>query len=261
MAALNLALIPKGSVYRCSATGNGFILGNFYAINGDATGWRVTFGQFKHVLATSLEETIVVNEPFPRIFMFKQNTNGGGTITNDDSSGGIVLSSTAVTNGRCMVRLSGDCAQFDFAKMGVLKFRMQFSDAKQVRARIGVNVDNYDNVQGTTKHFALEIDNSTDTDSFWWITSSDGTLRTILVTPNLPVTSNNTFRYILQLTPGKKIDLWVNGILTSTKTNNIPSSGGASGYCFVALVNTKENNNKTLELRQLMIASANANNY
>src|SRR4249919_3791512 len=261
IAALNMATVPKGKVYRCTTTGNGYIAGDFYMINGGANAFKVVYGQFKHVLATSLEDTIVFNEPFPRTFMFKLNVNGGGTITNDDSSGGITLASNAVTAGRCMARLSGDCAAFDFGRVGVLKFRMQFSDAKQVRARVGVNTDNYDNVQGSSKHFALEIDNATDTDSFWWITTSDGTLRSILVTPNLPVTSNNTFRYILQHTPGQKCELWVNGILTSTKTNNIPASGGATNYCFVALVNTKENNNKTIDLRQLMIASANNDNY
>jgi hypothetical protein len=261
IAALSLATVPRGKVYRCTTTGSGFTAGNFYQINPDRDGFKVTYGNFSDILQNSIPETFVFNEPFPRKFMFRQNMQGGGTITDDDSSGGFKLETSGATNGRAMARLHGNCAEFDFGRTAVLKFRMQFTDARQCLARFGVNTENYDNPQDTTKHFCLEIDNSSDTDSFWWISSSDGTVKTTLVTPNLPVTSNNTYRYVMVFVPGIRIEFWVNGILTSTKTNNIPSTGGATANALVILVKTRHNNNKELDIRQVIIASANNDNY
>lgn len=253
-----LTNVPLGKIYFCTTTGSGFTAGNNYMRNENDTAWIVVYGPYDEVISSALRNSIIFNEPYPRKVLFRQFTSTGGTITDDNTSGGIMLETNGTDTGRCSIMLEGNCCPIDFAKPAILKFKMELPDAERLLARIGCGFLGMNTVtMDATKHFGMEIDNPASNDTFWSLSTGDGTTRSTLLTSNYPVGATNTFRYIVEYIGGSVLNLYVNGSLISSKTNNLPNTGALSGYNFIAGVRTKHADNKPLNLRSLVLLAHN----
>jgi hypothetical protein len=144
-----------------------------------------------------------------------------------------------------------------------MKFKMELNDAKNITARIGMGMNNTGVVpNNSAKQFGLEIENATTTHTFWSLVSGDGTTFSSQLTSNMPISQNNTFRYIIEFIPGQSIKLYVNGTLIATKTTHVPSSGiPTSDSTFMASIRTKSDDNNTIHLGSLVLAFHNGDNY
>jgi hypothetical protein len=256
--------IQLGKIYRCRTTGNGFVVGNYYMRNFDDTGWIVVFalGGLSEIMASAIRQGVYFAQHFPKKFMFKQETSTGGTLTDDDTDGGIEISTNATTGGRAQLSQEETGCPISFGFPAVMKFKMELNDAKNITARIGMGMNDYNTVPNTgVRQFGLEIENATTTHTFWSLVSGDGTTFSSQLTSNMPISQNNTFRYILEFIPGIAVKMYVNGTLIATKTTHIPSSGNATTRTFVAFIRTKSDDNNTINLRSLVLAFHNGNNY
>jgi hypothetical protein len=139
---------------------------------------------------------------------------------------------------------------------------MQLNDAKNITARIGMGMNDYDTVPGNTaKQFGMEIENATTSNTFWSLVSADGVTRSSMLTSNMPISQNNTFRYTIEYIPGVAINMYVNGVLVATKTTHLPNSGIPTTRTFVALIRTKSDDNNRIDLRSLVLAFHNGDSY
>lgn len=261
-----LSNIQLGKIYRCSTTGNGFVAGNFYMRNSTNNGWITVYalGGMQELLVDSLQGGVYFEALYVRKVQFGQNTTGGGSITDDDTDGGTAVDTGATTDGRAMINLERGTWSLDFARPTTIKIKMEFIDAEMCLARMGCGYKGYNTLtMDASRHFGLEIDNANLTDTFWMLTTGDGTTRTTILTSSMPVGPSNTFRYILEYIPLSHVKLYQNGFLVGLKTTNLPNSGSpvSTAYNFVALVRTMHNDNKSLRVRSLIMTSGNADVY
>lgn len=260
-----LTNIQLGKIYRCSSTGNGFILNNFYMRNFDDTGWIVVFavGGWQEILTNAIRKGVYFDAQFVRKLQFKNRTSGTGSITDDnDSSAGTSLDTGGTTNGRAELSIEESGCPIDFGFPAAMKIKMQLNDSKNITARIGMGMNDYDTVPGTAvKQFGLEIENATTTEAFWSLVSADGTTRSSMLTSNFPISQNNTFRYIIEYIPGVSVKLYVNGVLIATKTTHLPNTGIPTTRTFVALIRTKSDDENRIDLRTVVLAFHNGDAY
>jgi hypothetical protein len=261
-----LSNIQLGKIYRCSTTGNGFIAGNFYMRNATNNGWITVYGLggFQEILTDSLQGGVYFEALYPRKVQFGQNTATGGTITDDNTDGGIVVDTQATDTGRAMINLERGTWSLDFARPTTIKIKMEFIDAEMCLARMGCGYKGYNTTtMDASRHFGIEIDNANLSDTFWQLTSGDGTTITKVITSSMPVGPSNTYRYILEYIPLQGIKLYQNGFLVGTKTTNLPNNGSpvSGAYNFLAMVRTMHADGKELRVRSLIITSGNADLY
>jgi hypothetical protein len=259
-----LSNIQLGKIYRCSSTGSGFTSGNFYMRSFDDTSWIVVYsiGGWQEIIASAIKQGVYFEQHFLRKFMFKQQTAGSGHIDDDDDTGGTLIQSGETTDGRAQLILENEGCPMNMAFPAVMKFKLQLNDADRLTGRIGMGMNSYDTIPGNAEiQFGLEIDNTATTNTFWSLVTANGTTRSSLLTTNFPITQNNTFRYLIEFIPGQSVKLYVNGVLTATKTSHIPTSGIPTNRTFICMSRTKHDNNKHLDLRSLVLAFHNGESY
>lgn len=260
-----LSGVQLGLIYRCNSTGNGFTLNNFYMRNDNDTSWITVFAAagWQEVFADARKgDGVFFAAYYPKKEQFVNTTQSGGSLTNDDTGGGVNIETNTTTGGGAGLCFQAGSAKVDWSKPVVMRFKMQFDDARQVTARIGMHLNTFTVPNGTNKGFGLEIDQVPNTDTFWSIISADGSAKSTLLTSNNPVSSSNTFRYMLFYTPNVDIKMYVNGGLIATKTTNLPNTGShTSTNVFTVSDITRHANNKDIDLRSLVLAFHNGDAY
>jgi hypothetical protein len=258
--ALNLSQWPPGKEFCCDTTGGGFNMASWYMVNNSRSRLFCTDGPIYDVWADAMLKALIVEEVHPRKVFFEQNIAGTGTITDDDTDGGISLSTGATSGGSARINLNGSRA--DLAKPAMMRFKMELTDADNCLVRIGlgmtpVTTDNHANQNA----IGMEIDSSDNVDDFWGLRSGSGIQTSPMVTENYPLTSANTYRYIIMWIPNDGIYMWANGILVAYKDYDLPTGKISTSRWFSAGIKNRENNTKTLNLRSLHIYALNGDDY
>jgi hypothetical protein len=224
----------------CTATGATFTKDQVYIRNSDNTQWLgggggkhyhdsdtdAAGGWFRDIVFNNLHQIYWENLINPRSTDFQKE--GGGSIS-DTTPGRVIFNAPAtagtyVSGGRAGVPIS-------FVSKSKFLVRMNVDAANQLTARVGVNPERVDMAVGgdVIQKYGLEVCDSAGNPQDWSIFAAAGSgSRATATMTNQSVAPGSVKAYRLIYTPGTDIKSWVNGALSVTLTNGIPS-GGTSG--------------------------------
>lgn len=257
------ALSPTypGEEVFCTSTGSGFTIDTTYTRNSANNAWITSsVGKHKHdadvdsagglysdILLGNFGKYMLYHNPNPSIGEFHQDTASGGTLSNDFTLGRINFS-TGTTSG-AYAQLGKHGVPVSFASASKFKFMGYCTVNTQVSVRMGVAMETVYATTTTTRKYGIEGCDSAGTARNYEVICANGSVRSN-VTSSQDMARSSDDVYHLEFTPGVNVKFYVDGIINTTNSSNIPNSGASSGVLNVGMgVRTNNTSSKNLFMR------------
>lgn len=256
----------------CNVTENGFTADTAYLRNTANTAWiGLSGGKHKHdqdneasggllsdVFIANLQKTMRLNYINPAIGEFMLETASGGSGVNDPTGGRINLS-TGTTNGG-YAHMSKSGVALDFSKNSKFGFKGYATANTMLSYRLGVAMENVNASVDNLKKYGLEVCDSAGTARTIEVICADGTTRSTAASTEDASQASARF-YMLDFTVAQNVKFYVNGVLRSTNSSNVPASGRSSGiYNIGAGIKSNSTSGKNLYIYAIAFAGTISDN-
>lgn len=233
IAALTSSETIPGYLVYCTTSGGGKTANNLYQMNEDNTAWEVvglkshthtdgdSGGELSLASIANIPTSLTLNKRFARANAFWTVTASGGTVTDDEPNGRVLIQTSTTSGGRATIS-DGGARKLNFAQPSAFEVTCQVSSSTNFLVKLGIGAEDIN--AGNLSPPKYGIEGCSTSGSVWLLFSSNGTTRSTLTTSaNVATGVPNVYR--VEHTPGADVKLYIDGTLAATKTLDIPSSG------------------------------------